>query len=105
MKTTNLRHLLQAIQDEMEALQLWEVEPPSAEALASKQPFCIDTLEFTQWLQWVFLPKIEALLDKNTPLPSSSNIHALAEEYFKSLTVDSAQLLVLLEKVDQLITQ
>ncbi|MBU2709440.1 YqcC family protein [Zooshikella harenae] len=105
MKTTNLRHLLQAIQDEMEALQLWEVEPPSAEALASDQPFCIDTLEFTQWLQWVFIPKIESLLDRNAALPKSSDIHVLAEEYFKSMMVDSTQLLVLIKKVDQLIIQ
>ena len=40
---------------------LWDADEPSPEALASTQPFCIDTLDFPQWLQFVFLPRMRAL--------------------------------------------
>jgi uncharacterized protein YqcC (DUF446 family) len=32
--------------------------PPSTEALASDQPFCVDTLTLPRWLQFIFLPTL-----------------------------------------------
>ncbi|WP_258876037.1 YqcC family protein, partial [Pseudomonas aeruginosa] len=29
------------------------------EALASPEPFCVDTLALEQWLQWIFLPRMK----------------------------------------------
>ncbi|MEC8429313.1 MAG: YqcC family protein, partial [Pseudomonadota bacterium] len=39
------------LQCELKNLNLWETQRPADEALASTQPFCIDTLSFPQWLQ------------------------------------------------------
>lgn len=58
---------------------LWEREAPGAEALASVEPFCVDTLEFPQWLQWVFLPRMSALISAGMPLPDRSGIAEMAE--------------------------
>jgi uncharacterized protein YqcC (DUF446 family) len=33
----------------------WDEVPPSIEALSSVEPFSVDTLDFEQWLQWIFL--------------------------------------------------
>lgn len=100
-----LRSLLKVIECEMQNKQLWESAPPSDAALSSQQPFCIDTLTFTQWLQWLLLPRLSALLDGNLPLPNQSNISAMAEEAFKGLSTDTRTLLAQLSQLDALLTQ
>lgn len=45
--------LLSELEDELRQLGWWEQQAPSAQALQSQQPFCVDTLEFSQWLQWI----------------------------------------------------
>ena len=44
--------LLIDIEAQLRQMGLWQAVPPSPEALASSQPFCIDTLDFSQWLQF-----------------------------------------------------
>lgn len=44
--------LLQQMEDNMRAISLWEGVSPPATAFASELPFCVDTLRFSQWLQW-----------------------------------------------------
>ena len=48
---------------------MWDKVPPPPEALASEQPFSIDTLTLPQWLQFIFLPTLYRLLDEGQPLP------------------------------------
>ena len=50
-------------------LNLWSDEPPSQEALSSEQPFAMDSLEFEEWLQFIFLPTIYEVLDSGSALP------------------------------------
>jgi uncharacterized protein YqcC (DUF446 family) len=97
--------LLIDIESELRQLQLWEREPPSCEALASQQPFCIDTLKFSQWLQFVFIPKIKSLLDQNMTLPDSCAIAPMAEEFYRGTHVNVRQLLKILQQLDQQLNQ
>ncbi|MCF5282706.1 pseudouridine synthase, partial [Pseudomonas syringae] len=39
------------IERELRVLGWWDTTPPSEQALASQEPFSVDTLEFAQWLQ------------------------------------------------------
>lgn len=71
-------HLL-AIERELRLAGLWTKQSPSPEALASDQPFCIDTLAFEQWLQWLLLPRMKVLLEGDLPLPRSSGVTEMAE--------------------------
>lgn len=71
-------HLLE-IERELRLAALWSAQPPAADALASDQPFCIDTLAFEQWLQWVLLPRMKVLLEEARPLPRSSGVTEMAE--------------------------
>lgn len=71
------------IEAEMRRLDLWSAQPPSAEALASTEPFCVDTLTLPQWLQFVFLPRMRALIEGGRPLPRQCGIAPFAEEYFR----------------------
>lgn len=64
--------------------QLWEATPPSQEALANQQPFCLDTLTPTQWLQWIFIPRMRAILEANANLPRNFAITPYLEEALKN---------------------
>ena len=77
---------------------LWDVDEPPPAALASTQPFCVDTLSFPQWLQFVFLPRMRALLDGGFPLPAQCAIAAMAEMHFAA--GEWVELIGLLREID-----
>ena len=89
------------IERELRTLDLWSVEPPVPEALASVEPFCVDTLRFEQWLQWIFLPRMKAIVEADHPLPQASGICAMAELVYREARVVS--LLEALRAFDALI--
>ena len=55
---TDVAEVLIDIEAELRRLGLWDAAPPPAEALASTEPFAIDTLTPPQWLQFIFLPTL-----------------------------------------------
>jgi uncharacterized protein YqcC (DUF446 family) len=65
---------------------LWSTEAPSAESLASVEPFCVDTMGFDQWLQFVFLPRMRTLLDARGALPTACDIAAMGETVWTNNT-------------------
>jgi uncharacterized protein YqcC (DUF446 family) len=91
------------IERELRVLGWWSEVPPSPQALASREPFCIDTLDFEAWLQWVFLPKMKGILEAGQELPASSGIRPMAEEAYKSRGTQVVALLDALELFDRLI--
>ena len=102
--TARIRELLQSIEAEMRALDLWSSTPPPAEAFASSQPFCHDRMAFEQWLQWVFVPRMHALLDGGGPLPERCGIAPLAELTFGERENEPTRHLVaLIARLDALI--
>ncbi|MDO4697698.1 MAG: YqcC family protein [Pasteurellaceae bacterium] len=82
MKTQVKQHLTD-LQIAMRLHNLWESTPPAEEALASDEPFCVSTLSATQWLQWIFIPRMQALLDANSELPRNFAITPYLEEALK----------------------
>ncbi|HSC74637.1 MAG TPA: YqcC family protein [Pseudomonadales bacterium] len=74
-----LASLLIDIECELRRANLWSAEPPSAEALASIEPFCVDTMDFQQWLQFVLLPRMNTLITAQAPLPDKCDITTMAE--------------------------
>ena len=59
--------LLGELTAELQRLERWQAEHPGAEALASELPFCVDTLSFDQWLQFVLIPRMEQLVLLQAP--------------------------------------
>jgi len=98
-----LAEQLQLIERELHRQGWWQSSPPEPEALASEQPFCIDTLEFEQWLQWIFLPRMNALLSSGAPLPSSCAIVPMAEMAFAQRLAPAQALLRALGEFDRLL--
>lgn len=69
-----------AIEQAMREGGYWHTEVPSPAAMASRTPFCADTLSFTQWLQFIFIPKMRDLLESGAALPAHSGIAVMAEQ-------------------------
>jgi uncharacterized protein YqcC (DUF446 family) len=94
------------IERELRIQGWWDEVAPSAEALSSVEPFSVDTLDFEQWLQWIFLPRMKAILEQDLPLPNASGIQEMAEMVFAGRNVQGKdrQLQVLLKEFDLLIT-
>ena len=91
------------IEGELRTQGWWDDVPPSAEALSSVEPFSVDTLDFHQWLQWVFLVKMKQILEHDLPLPNASGILEMAEMVYADLPQESLGLRDALKKYDQLI--
>lgn len=88
------------LEAELRRQGLWSEQRPSDEALSSTQPFAVDTLTFTEWLQFIFVPKMEYLLNHSFPLPKGCHIKPMAEEALKDIEVDVQKLLEIIEHID-----
>lgn len=82
-QSQQLNQLLQELEATMKQCQLWNTTPPAPEAFLSKEPFCVDTMSFTEWLQWVFIGRLRALIEANSAFPKGSQVAILAEELWK----------------------
>ncbi|MBU3058257.1 YqcC family protein [Pseudomonas indica] len=91
------------IERELRLLGWWADSEPSAEALASPEPFCVDTLTFEQWLQWVFLPRMKVLIEGGYELPTVSGIRPMAEVVYRECPVETRALMQALGEFDRLI--
>jgi len=98
--------LLRALETALHGARLWEAAPPPLAALESVEPFCVDTLSLPQWLQWIFLPRMRALLDARAALPPKCGIAAMAEVYFLDREDAAARdILSLLRQIDRAVEE
>ena len=98
-----LAEQLLLIEKELRGLGLWGEQQPDPQALASQEPFCVDTLSFEQWLQWIFLPRMKVILEEGRALPATSGICAMAEMVYRDDAQRAAGLIQALERFDVLI--
>ena len=82
----------------------WDRNEPATGALSSAQPFCMDTLRFEQWLQWILLPRMKTILEDRKPLPAKSGILVYAQAYLQKNDPPTPSLLKLIKQFDDLIT-
>ncbi|MEZ9155490.1 YqcC family protein [Vibrio sp. F13] len=97
---TKLPLLLQQLEQQMRQCSLWSTLPPSDEALASVEPFGIDSLQPEEWLQWIFIVKINAMMDAQMSLPKGFAIHPYFGEVWKN-KADKVELLVTIQSIDE----
>ena len=96
--------LIREIELELKRLEIWETAPPDPSALDSPNPFCCDTLEIHQWLQWVFIPRIKALSDAGKTLPEKCDIASYAEVVYAGRENDRATLIEHIRAFDEYCT-
>ena len=100
MNTENqVREILEDIEQVMRDDKLWHATPPEAEAFESKEPFSVDTMSAEQWLQWVLVPRMYALLEAQGPLPTRFAI----TPYFEVAMPEALRLLTQLQRLDDLL--
>lgn len=99
----DFRELMDELEHELRLRGQWEPTPPRTRAMESRLPFCCDTLRFTQWLQWVFIPRTRALADAGGPWPQASGVRPMAEEALRGCDWEIVPLLVLLDRFDRMI--
>ncbi|WP_261873007.1 YqcC family protein [Vibrio rarus] len=95
-----IQKLLLLTQRALNRADLWEQNSPPLGALASTQPFAIDTLRPEQWLQWVFIPKMSDLIRAGQGLPSG---FAIAPYFEQACAEDSRwdEVIAVLRKIDE----
>ncbi len=101
---TDVAERLIDIEAQLRQLGMWDKIPPSTEALASSEPFCVDTLTLPQWLQFIFLPTMYQMLEDDLPLPERCGITPMAEEFFRGTTMGATELMASLVKIDDLLS-
>lgn len=89
----------------MRSILLWESQSPADADLKSITPFCHDTLQLHQWIQWVFLPRMKHVIESGNDMPNSSDIFPLAEYSFQKLEQNTQQLLQLIHQFDRFISK
>ena len=99
-----LGELLAALEREMREQDRWEFAAPNSQALQSTQPFAFDTLEFDQWLQWIFIAKLREQLAMQLPLPRSCAVSPMAEEVYTDGTRADQRLVTIIKQIDALLS-
>jgi uncharacterized protein YqcC (DUF446 family) len=100
MNTENqVRQILEDIEQAMRDDKLWHATLPEPEAFESKEPFSVDTLSAEQWLQWVLIPRMYALLEADAALPTRFAI----TPYFEVAMPEAIRLLTQLQRLDDLL--
>lgn len=81
----------------------WQSQAPSADRLSSSAPFSIDTLSFLEWLQWIYIARLRAIIEAEGRLPSGADVYAYAEEALKEKGTEALSLLDLIRRLDGLL--
>jgi len=100
----HLSGLLVDIESDLRNIDQWSDQRPTDEAFNSDQPFFVDTMDFPQWLQFVFIARIKIVIKAKSALPDNCGVAPMAEEYFRALPINSNALARNLKKLDDLIS-
>lgn len=96
--------LLLEIELELRRLDMWSEKTVTKEQLMSTEPFCIDTMTFPEWIQFVFIMRLKIILEQGAELPNTSAIAPMAEEYFRGASINAGAFISSIKKFDQLIS-
>ena len=103
-----LQTALLELEAAMKAANLWRTPTPDAAAFASQQPFCIDTMSLPQWLRFVFIARLDTLVEQRAPLPASCDVAPAVDAYLiqeGARAQDRMLLQKVVEDIDRLITE
>ncbi len=94
------------LEQELKALELWGgmEAHPSEKAMASIQPFALDTMEFHQWLEYVLIVRLREMIANSAQLPAAMMVHTYAQEQYRGQWTKYRNLIGILQKLDRLIT-
>ena len=94
---------LEQIEAEMRQIGMWQGEALRPEQMEFTEAFAMDTMAFSQWLQFIFLPRVREAVAANH-FPGSSSVGAQAVREFDGVT-EASGLITLLSEFDGLFQQ
>lgn len=101
-----LDQALSQLESTLRSVNLWNTPRPEAGAFDSREPFCVDTMELPQWLRYVFIARLQALVDAKGSLPVTCDVAPAAEAYLQNARPSTRQLVVeAVAEVDRIVTE
>src|SRR5690554_7850544 len=67
---------LRELEATMRATGEWRMDPPEPAAFASIEPFCADTMSLPASLRFVFIVRLEALVEPRAPMAANGEVAA-----------------------------
>lgn len=89
------------IEAEMKDIGYWAATPLPPEAYDFHEAFAMDTMAFSQWLQFVFVPRVNQIIEDREEFPSVSMVAVQAMREFDGQE-EADRLVELLSEFDAL---
>lgn len=96
--------LLEELQLKLLDANLWSEYPPSEQAMSSDAPFACDTMSFENWLQFIFVPKMQLLIINNQRLPCNIALLPMAEQMWQR-SPEVQRVLEIIGKLDEVLSK
>lgn len=101
-----LDQALSELESALRSVDLWNTARPDPGAFDSAQPFCVDTMDLAQWLRYVFIARLKALVEARAPLPATCEVAPAAEAYMQnSKPSNRAVVVAAVAEVDRVVTE
>ena len=88
----------------MKRISYWRAEPLSEEAYDFHQAFGMDTMTFSQWLQFILIPLVRHIIERRGSFPTNSMVGVAAIREFDG-DENAAHLIDLLGEFDRLFNE
>jgi uncharacterized protein YqcC (DUF446 family) len=92
------------IETEMKRIGYWSLEPLPEEAYDFRQAFAMDTMAFSQWLQFILIPNVRSIIDQKGDFPSESMVGVQSVREFNG-DANASHLVSLLGEFDALFSK
>ena len=89
------------VEAELKRIGYWRNEPLPAEMYQFSQAFAMDTMPFSYWLQFIFIPRVRSIIEVAGEFPTSSMVAAQAVREFDGAD-EASELLSALSDFDAL---
>jgi uncharacterized protein YqcC (DUF446 family) len=97
----HVERIIGEIASELSRLGYWSADPLPDEAYQFQQAFAMDTMTFSQWLQFILIPRVHEILEGNGDFPSRSMVGTQAIREFDG-DESASRLVKLLNEFDSL---
>ncbi|WP_040514675.1 YqcC family protein [Paraglaciecola polaris] len=97
-----IQRLLNRLESALKTAEQWSSTSPSSWAMESEAPFACDRMSFAQWLQFIFIPKMNDILKTQNPLPTRMALLPMAEEWNKGRQKSAPERRQVLEVIAQI---
>jgi len=102
----DLAQALRQLATTLEQAGLWDEPCPEPAAFESRQPFCVDTMTLPQWLRYVFIARLQALVDAQAQLPVNCAVAPAMEVWLKDSTMtEKGSVIRDIAVVDRIVTE